>query len=54
VDADFVHEMPLDPSGNALGPFVPGQVMHILTEVSNSAGTRSTAPRTITIEEPIE
>lgn len=54
VDTDFVNEAPLDASGNALGPFMVGQVVHILTEVKNSAGTRTTAPRTITIEEPIE
>jgi hypothetical protein len=54
VDADFGHEAPLDASGNALGPFEVGQVVQIITEVKNSAGTRTTAPRTITIEEPIE
>ena len=53
VDPEFTHAVPLDASGNALGPFAVGQVVHILTEVSNSAGTRTTAPRTITIEEPI-
>lgn len=53
VDAEFTHAVPLDASGNALGPFEVGQVVHILTEVSNSAGTRTTAPRTIMIEEAI-
>ena len=53
VDTGTPHEVPLDPSGNALGPFPVGTVLTILTEVSNSAGTRTSAPRTITIGEPI-
>jgi hypothetical protein len=42
VDADFVHSAPLDASGNALGPFAKDQVVKIITEVSNSSGTRTT------------
>lgn len=53
VDAGFAHSMPLDASGNALGPFVKDQVVKVITEVSNSSGTRTTAPRTITIGEPV-
>lgn len=53
VDLDFTHSAPLDRAGNALGPFTVGQVVRVITEVSNSSGTRTTAPRTITIEEPI-
>ena len=53
VDADFAHSAPLDASGNALGPFEVAQVVKVLTEVSNSVGTRSTAPRTITLGTPI-
>lgn len=53
VDPDFIHSAPLDASGNALGPFTVGQVVRVITEVSNSSGTRTTAPRTINIEEPI-
>lgn len=53
VDADFAHSAPLDPSGNTLGPFVVGQVVKVITEVSNSSGTRTSAVRTITIAEPI-
>ncbi len=53
VDVGTPHSAPLDASGNALGPFAVGQVVQVLTEVSNSAGTRTTAPRTITIAEPI-
>ncbi|MBI5686051.1 MAG: hypothetical protein HZC54_13345 [Verrucomicrobia bacterium] len=53
VDEGFAHSAPLDASGNALGPFEVGQVVKIITEVSNSAGTRSTAPRTITLQPPI-
>lgn len=53
VDAGFDHTLPLDASGNALGPFTVGQVVKVITEVSNSSGTRTTAPRTITIGEPV-
>ena len=53
VDADYVHSAPLDPSGNALGPFTVGQTIVVITEVSNSVGTRTTAPRTITIQPPV-
>ena len=53
VEADFGHEAPLDPSGNTLGPFVVGQVVKVRTKVSNSTATRTSAVRTITIEEPL-
>ncbi len=53
TDAGFTNEAPLDASGNALGPFPAGAVVKIITEVTNSSGTRTTAPRTITIQEPI-
>lgn len=53
VDADFVHSAPLDAAGNALGPFVVGDVVRVITEVSNSVATRTSAPRTITIMEPV-
>ncbi len=49
----FTHKVPLDASGNALGPYPPNTVLTIRTSVSNSAGTRTSAPRTITIGEPI-
>jgi hypothetical protein len=52
-ETDFPHSAPLDPSGNALGPFTEGAVVKIITQVSNNAGTRTIAPRTITIEAPI-
>lgn len=53
VDPGFDHSAPLDASGNALGPFAVGQTIKIMTEVSNSSGTRTSAVRTIVIEEPI-
>ena len=53
VDPGFDHSAPLDASGNALGPFAVGEVVKMMTEVSNSSGTRTSAVRTITIEEPI-
>lgn len=54
VDPDFTHSAPLDPSGNTLGPFTVGQTVRLRTQVSNSAGTRTTAPRTITLAEPVQ
>jgi hypothetical protein len=53
VDPDFTHSTPLDASGNALGPFTEGQTIKVLTEVSNSVGTRTTAARTIVIVAPV-
>ena len=53
MNVGFDQSAVLDASGNALGPFVEGQVVRIITEVSNSSGTRTTAPRTITLTEPI-
>ncbi len=53
VDADFIHSAPLTAEGNVIGPFTVGQVVTLMTEVTNSSGTRNSAPRTITIEPPI-
>jgi hypothetical protein len=53
VDADFVHSAPLDASSHALGPFTQGTTVKVITEVANSVGVRTTAPRTITLEPPI-
>lgn len=53
VDADFAHEQPLEKTGNALGPFAPDTVLRIITEVANSVGSRTSAPRSIVIEESI-
>ncbi len=53
TDAGFAHSAPLDASGNALGPFPQGTEVKIITEVSNSADTRTTAPRTIVLGPPI-
>jgi hypothetical protein len=53
VDAGFDHSTPLDASGNAFGPFTVGQTVKVITEVSNSVATRTTAPRTILITEPV-
>jgi hypothetical protein len=52
-EEDYPHSRPLDASGNALGPFTVGQVVKVITLVSNSTGTRTVAPRTITIVAPI-
>jgi len=54
VDDGFTNSEPLNNAGNAIGPFTVGQVIKVMTEVSNSAGTRTSAVRTITVEEPID
>lgn len=53
VDTDFTHSTPLTDAGDAIGPFTVGQVVKVETEATNSAGTRTSAVRTITIETPI-
>ena len=53
TDAGFTNEADVAAAGNALGPFSVGAVVKIITEVTNSSGSRTTAPRTITIEEGI-
>ena len=52
VDPDLDLEAPLETGGNTLGPFAVGQVIRMVTEATNSSGTRTSAPRTITIEPP--
>jgi hypothetical protein len=53
AEVDYPHSEALEAGGNTLGPFTVGQVVKIITAVSNSTGTRTVAPRTITIEPPI-
>ncbi len=53
VDEDFIHSAPLEEQGNALGSFTVGQVVRVIVEVGNSVATRTSAPRTITIGQPI-
>ncbi|NBR85921.1 MAG: hypothetical protein EBT61_10490 [Verrucomicrobia bacterium] len=52
VDADFSHHAPVDPSGNALGPFTIGQVIKLRTRVTNANGTTTGSIRTLTILNP--
>lgn len=53
VDTDFVHSMPVDLSGNALGPFLVGQTVKIRTRTVNSSGARTCAVRTLVILPPV-
>lgn len=53
VDPGYIHSAPLDPSGNNLGAFAVGQTIQVIAEVSNSSGTRTSAPRSITLGEPV-
>jgi hypothetical protein len=50
---DYPNSEALEAGGNALEPFTVGRVVTIITAVTNSTGTRTVAPRTITIETPI-
>lgn len=52
VDTDFTHTAPVDPSGNALGPFTIGQVVKLRTRVTNANGTTTGSVRTLTILNP--
>ena len=52
VDTEFSHTVPVDPSGNALGPFTIGQVVKLRTRVTNSNGTTTGSIRTLTILNP--
>jgi hypothetical protein len=54
VDVGFDSHATVDPSGNALGPFVVGQEVKVRTTVTNPAGTRTGSVRTLTILEPPE
>jgi hypothetical protein len=49
VDTDFTHNVPVDLSGNQLGPFVAGQTVKIRTRTVNSSGARTSAVRTLVI-----
>ena len=53
VDTDFVHSVPVDLSGNALGPFLVGQTVKIRTRTVNSSGSRTCAVRTLVILPPV-
>ncbi len=54
TDADFANTSPLDPSGNALGPFEVGKVVKIRTLEAIAWRPRTTGPRTITVAELME
>lgn len=53
ADGTFPHTAPLDASRNALGPFVVGKTVKVRTAMSNSSGTRTTAPQTVVVATPI-
>ncbi|HEY0551345.1 MAG TPA: hypothetical protein VGF13_17200 [Verrucomicrobiae bacterium] len=53
TDEGFLHSAPWAVNGNVLGPFAQGAEVKIITEVSNSVGTRTSAPRTMTLGPPI-
>lgn len=52
VDAGWDHEVAVDPTGQALGPFVVGQTVRVRTKVTNPSGTRESGPRQLTILAP--
>ena len=49
VDTEFTHQVPADPSGNALGPFASGQTVKLRTRVTNTNGTTTGSVRTLVI-----
>lgn len=48
IDADWT-TIAVDPSGNAIGPFVVGQTIRLRTAVTNAHGTRNSGPRRLVI-----
>ena len=50
MDNDFTHSAPVDPSGNALGPFVVGQTVKVRTRVTNSNGRTTGRTRSVTMQ----
>ena len=52
TDADFTHTTEVDLSGNLLGPFLVGQTVKIRTRTVNGSGTRTSAVRTLVIQQP--
>lgn len=52
VDAEFSKSQPVDPSGNALGPFTAGQTVALRTRVTTATGTTTGSVRTLTIQAP--
>lgn len=50
IDTEFTHQVPADPSGNALGPFASGQTVKLRTRgVTNTNGTTTGSIRTLVI-----
>ena len=52
VDADFTNSTPVDPSGNAIGPFTAGQEVKLRSRTRNANGTTTGSVRTLTIQPP--
>lgn len=52
TDADFTNTVAVDLSGNLLGPFLVGQTVKIRTRTVNGSGTRTSAVRTLVIQQP--
>ena len=52
TDADFTHTTEVDLSGNLLGPFLVGQTVKIRTRTVNGSGTRTSAVRTLVVQQP--
>jgi hypothetical protein len=49
VDPDFARTAPVDPSGNAIGPFSAGQLVKLRTRVRNGNGSATSAVRSLGI-----
>jgi len=49
TDADFVHQVGADPSGNTLGPFAKGQMVRVRTRVVSGNGATTGSVRVLTL-----
>ena len=52
-DAGFTHSVPVDASGNALGPFAAGQAVQLRTRMRNANGTTTGSVRTLKVQVPV-
>ncbi len=52
TDAKFSNSLPVDPSGNTLGPFAVGQTVNVRTRVKNGIGTTTGSIRSLKLLAP--
>lgn len=52
TDPKYLDSLPVDPSGNTLGPFAVGKTVNVRTRVRNANGTTTGSTRTLTMQAP--